>query len=120
MSTSVVENRPEERRSAACTDQQLDFIAICYEFPPWIFAGAIWTAKLLAGLRDQGWKVEVITGAPGGAMEGVPVHHVPNPGLPGWLNLMRRWKLNKITDFMGRSEERRVGKEGRFRWSPYH
>ena len=34
----------------------------------------------------------------------------------GWLNL----PVREATDEMKRSEERRVGKECRSRWSPYH
>jgi glycosyltransferase involved in cell wall biosynthesis len=77
----------------------LDFIALCYEFPPWLLAGAIWTEKLLAGLRDRGWTFEVVTASPGGAMPGVPVHHVPNPGVPGWLRALGRVKLNKFAEW---------------------
>src|SRR2546430_9935389 len=31
-----------------------------------------------------------------------------------------RWPTPTVTDATGRSEERRVGKECRSRWSPYH
>ena len=30
------------------------------------------------------------------------------------------WKFNVVLDVLKRSEERRVGKECRSRWSPYH
>src|SRR2546430_17643737 len=29
-------------------------------------------------------------------------------------------KWSRVSEWLGRSEERRVGKEGRSRWSPYH
>ncbi|MDY3558320.1 glycosyltransferase [Gemmata sp. JC673] len=74
----------------------LDFVALCYEFPPWLLAGAIWTEKLLAGLRDRGWKFEVITAAPNAMMDGVTVHHVPNPGRPGWVRALSRIKADKF------------------------
>ena len=32
----------------------------------------------------------------------------------------KRWTVGLITQIFGRSEERRVGKECRSRWSPYH
>jgi glycosyltransferase involved in cell wall biosynthesis len=74
----------------------LDFVAVCYEFPPMLLAGAIWTEKLLAGLRDRGWKFEVVTAAEGGATPGVTVHHVPNPGPPRWVNALDRARLSKF------------------------
>jgi glycosyltransferase involved in cell wall biosynthesis len=79
-------------------DGTLDFVALCYEFPPWLLAGAIWTEKLLAGLRDRGWKFEVITAAANGVLSGVPVHHVANPGAPRWLTSLNRAKLGKVTE----------------------
>ena len=37
------------------------------------------------------------------------------------LSKIERWKINiKIDTLVNRSEERRVGKECRSRWSPYH
>ncbi len=78
----------------------LDFVALCYEFPPWLLAGAIWTEKLLAGLRDRGWTFEVITAAPGGSLTGVPVHHVPNPGRPRWVRALGRAKLDKFAEWL--------------------
>src|SRR5260370_5386370 len=35
-------------------------------------------------------------------------------------SLTRRTKLGGLVEFWQRSEERRVGEEGRSRWSPYH
>ncbi len=78
----------------------LDFVALCYEFPPWLLAGAIWTEKLLVGLRDRGWRFEVITAAPAGSLSGVPVHHVQNNGGPAWLSLLDRAKLSKLRDWV--------------------
>ena len=47
--------------------------------------------------------------------------------VPETLELMKRWGADAIRDCDGtdypeelRSEERRVGKECRSRWSPYH
>ena len=34
--------------------------------------------------------------------------------------LKRKKKLSKTVNYLTRSEERRVGKECRSRWSPYH
>ena len=48
---------------------------------------------------------------------GVPGDSVPGP------NRMTMWLQHLSTEFLdaeGRSEERRVGKECRSRWSPYH
>jgi hypothetical protein len=78
----------------------LDFVALCYEFPPWLLAGAIWTEKLLIGLRDRGWRFEVITAAPGGSLRGIPVHHVQNIGGPAWLSLLNRAKLSKLLEWV--------------------
>src|SRR5215204_4991207 len=36
------------------------------------------------------------------------------------LGLLRRFPNSQISGFPNRSEERRVGKECRSRWSPYH
>src|SRR3989441_11740183 len=36
------------------------------------------------------------------------------------IQLCQQFGLDAITDSVGRSEERRVGKECRSRWSPYH
>src|ERR1051326_3968622 len=43
-------------------------------------------------------------------------------GLPSWAHGYHEAELNlmKILNEMSRSEERRVGKECRSRWSPYH
>ena len=78
----------------------LDFVALCYEFPPWLLAGAIWTEKLLVGLRDRGWRFEVITAAPAGSLSGVPVHHVQNNGGPAWLSLLDAAELFKLRDWV--------------------
>jgi glycosyltransferase involved in cell wall biosynthesis len=88
-------------RVPACgrAPEGIDFVALCYEFPPWLLAGAIWTEKLLAGLRDRGWNFEVVTATPGGAMPGVAVHHVANPGVPGWLRALGRFKLDKFAEW---------------------
>jgi glycosyltransferase involved in cell wall biosynthesis len=86
-------------------DRPLDFIALAYEFPPWLLAGAIWTEKLLAGLRDRGWKFEVVTAAPGGCMRDVPVHHVPNPGPPRWLRALDRLGIGKFHEWVAWPDE---------------
>ena len=37
------------------------------------------------------------------------------------LSILQKWEMNKQYSFvLTRSEERRVGKECRSRWSPYH
>ena len=36
------------------------------------------------------------------------------------INIILAVSLNVATGYLGRSEERRVGKECRSRWSPYH
>src|SRR5215510_2184693 len=53
----------------------------------------------------------------------VPVHRRPDTGSHRLRErLLRGEALRQIRSglAMGRSEERRVGKEGRSRWSPYH
>jgi glycosyltransferase involved in cell wall biosynthesis len=80
--------------------RNLDFLALCYEFPPWLLAGAIWTEKLLAGLRDLGWNFEVITAAANGSTPGITVHHVQNPGPPWWLRALGGAKMDKIVEWM--------------------
>ena len=39
-----------------------------------------------------------------------------------WDNKLNKMEseISELTDKLGRSEERRVGKECRSRWSPYH
>src|SRR3712207_9356607 len=39
---------------------------------------------------------------------------------PEWLRMTRFWGRVYLINFVLRSEERRVGKECRSRWSPYH
>src|ERR1035438_10617682 len=43
-----------------------------------------------------------------------------NSPKPSIRQRVDRWKLMSVTLTSGRSEERRVGKECRSRWSPYH
>ena len=38
----------------------------------------------------------------------------------GSVENIKRTTIKKLSDVFGRSEERRVGKECRSRWSPYH
>ena len=40
--------------------------------------------------------------------------------VPTWALAMRFQEVGDISDLDDRSEERRVGKECRSRWSPYH
>ena len=41
-------------------------------------------------------------------------------GKPILWHIMKMYSSHGINDFVVRSEERRVGKECRSRWSPYH
>src|SRR5258708_32736269 len=43
-----------------------------------------------------------------------------NPCEPRAMPLRERSRLTSLNTLLRRSEERRVGKEGRSRWSPYH
>jgi hypothetical protein len=90
----------DSRASEGSVGVGLDFVASCYEFPPWPLAGAIWTEKLLIRLRDRGWRFEVITAAPSASLPGVAVHHVPNGGGPAWLSHIDRIKLSKIREWV--------------------
>ena len=38
----------------------------------------------------------------------------------GGTAIVQQLDVSNMKDFQNRSEERRVGKEGRSRWSPYH
>src|SRR5688572_33389850 len=49
-----------------------------------------------------------------------PTFHVKNPLATCIHNFFYYWKFFHLGKFLGRSEERRVGKECRSRWSPYH
>jgi glycosyltransferase involved in cell wall biosynthesis len=75
-------------------------LAVCYEFPPQLLAGAIWTGKLLGGLRDLGWDIEVVTAAEGGTLDGVTVHHVPNPGRRPLVALADRLRLPLVREWL--------------------
>ena len=50
---------------------------------------------------------------------GSMVYHTPNVTLSTRLNASGSG-LGRLVKAVGRSEERRVGKECRSRWSPYH
>src|SRR3989338_390989 len=57
-------------------------------------------------------------------MDRLPVIGPPTVSVPGcvrgWGMLLERFGTRALAELLGRSEERRVGKEGRSRWSPYH
>ena len=99
------------------TRSEIDFIALCYEFPPWLLAGAIWTEKLLSGLHNRGWRFEVVTAASGGRMFGVPVHSVPNPGPPPWLSVLGRASFGKFREWWVWPDEAVYWKEAAHRFA---
>src|SRR2546426_1615965 len=70
-------------------------LVITYHFPPDGSVGGLRWAGITKYLARLGWKVAVVTGA-----------------APG--------ENDRVVDAHVRSEERRVGKECRSRWSPYH
>ena len=46
--------------------------------------------------------------------------HPDQDHIGGLINVLQSYKVNSILETKARSEERRVGKECRSRWSPYH
>ena len=75
-------------------------MAICYEFPPQVVAGAIWTGKLLQAVQAQGWQIDVLSGFPQPEMpQASSLHYVPHRWPHQVAGFLQRWKLDKLTDF---------------------
>ena len=77
-----------------------------------------WQSQRLAGaLRDAGYHVQLIELA--GADHYAPIfHEVRDDGVEALARDARQLTITRALPL--RSEERRVGKECRSRWSPYH
>ena len=74
---------------------------------------------LIPKLRELGYKISYI-----GSYEGIEKKLIEELGIPYYGissgKLRRYFDLKNFSDPFRRSEERRVGKECRSRWSPYH
>src|SRR4030095_6619536 len=86
-------------------------------------------ASLAAVLRDEGYAVDAVDSGEaaldevGGQPYDVLLLDIWLPGIDGLATLerLRERRVDaQVIMISGRSEERRVGKEGRSRWSPYH
>src|SRR5258707_12581519 len=76
--------------------------------------GALAGLELLALARQQGVQLRMESSV----MAGTPVISTILEGMAGARVQAGRGILNGTTNY--RSEERRVGEEGRFRWAPFH
>src|SRR2546426_12418850 len=70
------------------------------------------------GYRIRLWKIQLQRFADDTGLK-VTVCHLP-PGTSKWNKIEHRLFSHISMNWRGRSEERRVGKECRSRWSPYH
>ena len=95
-------------------NQKLNIAISSYRSAPFGGGQGIFVYELSRALQSLGHNVDIISGP-------------PYPNLEPKINLIRSPGLNLFSTFVFkerlkifRSEERRVGKECRSRWSPYH
>ena len=98
-----------------------------------VFSGELADSSTLAIVKEQLWEGAAAVGL----ADNLDPEHIerlraegyvdifPKPVnldevLGGLRRILDRRRLQRLTGLIGRSEERRVGKECRSRWSPYH